>query len=94
VNPETNPYIPAAGSRPPVLAGREEELDTSTVALGRLGKGVHARSMILDGVRGVGKTVLLRECGDRRREGLSKTNAIASPKNTQPSPERNVTSHT
>jgi hypothetical protein len=41
MNPETNPYIPAAGSRPPVLAGREDELDTFTVALGRLGKGVH-----------------------------------------------------
>jgi hypothetical protein len=39
MNPETNPYIPAAGSRPPVLAGREDELDTFTVALARLGKG-------------------------------------------------------
>ena len=68
MNPETNPYIPAAGSRPPVLAGREQELDTSTVALGRLGKGVHARSMILDGVRGVGKTVLLREFNYIARE--------------------------
>ena len=57
MNPETNPYIPAAGSRPPALVGREDELDTFTVALGRLGKGIHARSMILDGVRGVGKTV-------------------------------------
>jgi AAA ATPase domain len=68
LNPETNPYIPAAGSRPPVLAGREEELDAFTVALGRLGKGVHARSMILDGVRGVGKTVLLREFNYIARE--------------------------
>jgi hypothetical protein len=68
MNPETNPYIPAAGSRPPALVGREEELDTFTVALGRLGKGVHARSMILDGVRGVGKTVLLREFNYIARE--------------------------
>jgi hypothetical protein len=68
MNPETNPYIPAAGSRPPVLAGREDELDTFTVALGRLGKGVHARSMILDGVRGAGKTVLLREFNYIARE--------------------------
>ena len=36
MNPETNPYIPAAGSRPPVLAGREDELDTFTVALVQL----------------------------------------------------------
>jgi AAA ATPase domain len=68
VNPETNPYIPAAGSRPPVLAGREEELDTFTIALKRLAKGIHARSMILDGVRGVGKTVLLRELNYIARE--------------------------
>jgi hypothetical protein len=53
MNPETNPYIPAAGTRPPALVGRDGELDTFTVALGRLGKGVHARSMILDGVRGL-----------------------------------------
>jgi hypothetical protein len=52
-----------------VLAGREDELDTFTVALGRLGKGVHARSVILDGIRGVGNVPLhrsptrLRSCG-------------------------------
>jgi hypothetical protein len=68
MNPETNPYVPAAGSRPPALVGREQELDAFTVALSRLGKGVHARSMILDGVRGVGKTVLLREFNYIARE--------------------------
>ena len=36
--------------------------------MGRLGKGVHARSMILDGVTGVGKTVLLREFNYIARE--------------------------
>jgi hypothetical protein len=51
-----------------MLAGREGELDTFTVALGRLGKGIHARSIILDGVRGVGKTVLLREFNYIARE--------------------------
>ncbi|MGH2905081.1 MAG: ATP-binding protein [Solirubrobacteraceae bacterium] len=68
MNPETNPYIPAAGSRPPALVGRDQELDAFAVALSRLGKGVHARSMILDGVRGVGKTVLLREFNYLARE--------------------------
>ena len=68
MNPETNPYIPAAGTRPPVLVGREEELDSFTVALKRLGRGIHARSMILDGARGVGKTVLLREFNYIARE--------------------------
>jgi hypothetical protein len=68
MNPESNPYVPAAGSRPPALVGRQDELDAFTVALARLGKGVHARSMILDGVRGVGKTVLLREFNYIARE--------------------------
>jgi AAA ATPase domain len=68
MNPEKNPYVPAAGARPPALVGRDEELDTFTIALARLDKGVHARSIILDGVRGVGKTVLLREFNYIARE--------------------------
>src|SRR5215831_4977301 len=68
MNPETNPYVPAAGSRPPALVGRDPELEAFSVALSRLGKGIHARGMILDGIRGVGKTVLLREFNYIARE--------------------------
>src|SRR5690348_13127595 len=68
MNPETNPYVPAAGSRPPALVGRDSELDAFRVALARLGNGMHARSIVLDGVRGVGKTVLLRELNFIARE--------------------------
>ena len=63
-----NPYTPGAGARPPLLAGREAELDDFTVALERLGAGQFARSFVLDGLRGVGKTVLLNEADVIARE--------------------------
>lgn len=56
-----NPYTPNAGARPPVLVGREHELETFEVLLGRLGAGRTEQSMIVVGLRGVGKTVLLGE---------------------------------
>jgi hypothetical protein len=63
-----NPYTPGAGARPPLLAGRQAELDDFTVALERLGAGRFARSFVLDGLRGVGKTVLLNEADVIARE--------------------------
>jgi hypothetical protein len=56
-----NPYSPGAGLRPAVLAGRESELESFEAILqrGELGRGL--RGMILTGLRGVGKTVLLNE---------------------------------
>jgi hypothetical protein len=68
MDPESNPYTPGAGASPPALVGREREIEDFSVALTRLGKGVHARSVILDGFRGVGKTVLLREFNHAARE--------------------------
>lgn len=59
--PENNPYTPNAGARPPVLAGRSDELDAFDLLLGRLQRGYTAQSMIIIGLRGVGKTVLLGE---------------------------------
>lgn len=63
-----NPYTPGAGARPPLLAGREAELDDFSVAFKRLGAGQFARSFVLDGLRGVGKTVLLNEADVIARE--------------------------
>ncbi|MDP3673825.1 MAG: ATP-binding protein [Novosphingobium sp.] len=54
-----NPFAPGAGSRPPELAGRKDVLETVAIALHRIRHGRHAQSMILLGLRGVGKTVLL-----------------------------------
>lgn len=56
-----NPYAPGAGSPPPELAGRESLIDDARVILGRIRAGRPTQSMILIGLRGVGKTVLLSE---------------------------------
>ncbi len=54
-----NPYAPGAGQRPPELAGRDRELAAFEVTLERVAVGRPERSMVLSGLRGVGKTVLL-----------------------------------
>ena len=54
-----NPYAPGAGTPPPELAGRDEIIERAAVALDRIRAGRAARSLILYGLRGVGKTVLL-----------------------------------
>jgi hypothetical protein len=59
MDPRTNPYAPGAGTPPPELAGRDEVIERAAVALDRIRAGRAARSLILYGLRGVGKTVLL-----------------------------------
>ena len=59
VDPVRNPYAPGAGQRPPELAGRDRELGQFEVVLERIARGRPERSMVLTGLRGVGKTVLL-----------------------------------
>jgi hypothetical protein len=59
VDPVRNPYAPGAGQRPPELTGRDRELRQFEVVLERVARGRPERSMILTGLRGVGKTVLL-----------------------------------
>jgi hypothetical protein len=59
VDPVRNPYAPGAGQRPPELAGRDRELTAFEVTLERVAAGRPERSMVLSGLRGVGKTVLL-----------------------------------
>ncbi|MFV2008364.1 MULTISPECIES: ATP-binding protein [unclassified Micromonospora] len=59
MDPIRNPYAPGAGQRPPELAGRGRELDVFDVILERIARGRPERSLMLTGLRGVGKTVLL-----------------------------------
>lgn len=62
MDPVVNPFRPGAGRRPPVLAGRERILSNFDVVVRRaeeLGEG--DRSWVINGLRGVGKTVLLNE---------------------------------
>jgi hypothetical protein len=55
-----NPYAPGAGTKPPELAGRSPLLERANVSLQRIRLGRPAKSMLIIGLRGVGKTVLLR----------------------------------
>jgi hypothetical protein len=78
VDPVRNPYAPGAGQRPPELAGRDGELDSFDVVLERISRGRPERSLVLTGLRGVGKTVLLnalRSAAVRRRWGTGKLEA-------------------
>ena len=59
MDPVRNPYAPGAGQRPPELAGRDRELEQFDVVLERVARARPERSLVLTGLRGVGKTVLL-----------------------------------
>ena len=59
MDPIKSPYTPGAGSPPPELAGRGAVRETAAVALQRQVLGHHSQSIIMVGLRGVGKTVLL-----------------------------------
>jgi hypothetical protein len=65
VHPRDNPYTPNAGARPPALVGRDAELEGFEVLLERLRRGYPEQSMLITGLRGVGKTVLLGAFEDR-----------------------------
>jgi hypothetical protein len=54
-----NPFAPGAGNQPPELAGRQAILERAEFTLARAAAGRHAKSFMLIGLRGVGKTVLL-----------------------------------
>ncbi|MGL4448642.1 MAG: ATP-binding protein [Shewanella sp.] len=59
MDPITNPYSPGAGSPPPELAGRDEIRERVRISIARLKAGRAAKSVLMVGLRGVGKTVLL-----------------------------------
>ena len=59
MDPVKNPYAPGAGTPPPELAGRDELRETVRIALARVRAGRPAKSILMVGLRGVGKTVLL-----------------------------------
>ena len=68
VDAVVNPYAPGAGQRPPELAGRDPELSQFGVMLDRLQAGRAERGVVLTGLRGVGKTVLLEELRAKAEE--------------------------
>ena len=64
MDPRANPYAPGAGTKPPALTGRDDEIEAFVVLLERLRQGAAGQSMIVKGLRGVGKTVLLNTFED------------------------------
>lgn len=66
---QDNPYTPNAGADPPALVGRDDELEAFEVLLARLLRGHTEQSMLVTGLRGVGKTVLLTRFEALAREG-------------------------
>lgn len=78
MDPIRNPYAPGAGQRPPELAGRDVEVRQFEIVLERVAAGRPERSLVLSGLRGVGKTVLLntlRSLAMKRAWGTGKIEA-------------------
>ena len=63
-----NPFSPGAGTPPPALVGRQELLEKARVAVERVRALRSEKSLLLVGLRGVGKTVLLRTIADTAEE--------------------------
>jgi hypothetical protein len=81
MNPVLNPFAPGAGSRPPALTGRDEILEQATIALQRVAAHRHAKSQMLLGLRGVGKTVLLTRIAEIAEDNTYITAVIEAPEN-------------
>ena len=70
MDPIQNPFSPGAGSPPPELVGREQVLEQARILCGRIKQGRAEKSLLLTGLRGVGKTVLLNEMArEAERQG-------------------------
>ena len=65
MDPIKNPFSPGAGSPPPELAGRAPVLEQARILLGRVMIGKSEKSLMLTGLRGVGKTVLLNRIAEQ-----------------------------
>lgn len=79
MDPVVNPFAPGAGSRPPALTGRDDLLRKADIALNRIKAGRHARGMMMLGLRGVGKTVLLIRIAEIADETGFLTTLIEAP---------------
>jgi hypothetical protein len=83
MRPHDNPYTPNAGARPPALVGRDRELESFEVLLDRLRHGHTEQSMLITGLRGVGKTELLTSFEQSARERDWTTVEAEITKNTE-----------
>lgn len=81
MNPVSNPFAPGAGSPPPELAGRDELRETVRIAIERTRRVLPAKSVLMIGLRGVGKTVLLDRMRDDAEASGIHTVRIEAPEN-------------
>ncbi|MBA3057229.1 MAG: ATP-binding protein [Gammaproteobacteria bacterium] len=81
MDPYRNPFAPGAGSRPPELAGRDAILESARISCGRAINGRSARSIMLLGLRGTGKTVLLNEIGKIAQDVGFLVSKVEAPEN-------------
>jgi GTPase SAR1 family protein len=79
MDPVTNPFAPGAGTPPPELAGRDVLRETVRVALERVRRGLPTKSILMVGLRGVGKTVLLDRMRDEAEEAGIHTIRVEAP---------------
>jgi len=79
MDPILNPFAPGAGTTPPALAGRDELVNKMVVALGRIRLGRPAKSILMVGLRGVGKTVLLGRIAAHARSQGAQVLSIEAP---------------
>lgn len=79
VDPIKNPYAPGAGMPPPELAGRDELRETVRIALARVRAGRPTKSILMVGLRGVGKTVLLDRMRDDAEASGIETMRVEAP---------------
>ena len=73
MDPISNPYAPGAGTPPPELAGRDVIRENARIAIARIILGRPSKSILMVGLRGVGKTVLL----DRIRQEAEARGVVA-----------------
>lgn len=79
MDPARNPFAPGAGTSPPELAGRDELLAAVALAIKRIRLGRSAKSVLMIGLRGVGKTVLLNRMRDDAEAAGAQTVLIEAP---------------
>ncbi|GHC63894.1 AAA family ATPase [Neogemmobacter tilapiae] len=79
MDPVRNPFAPGAGNQPPELAGRGQIVEDARIALQRAILGRSARSQMLLGLRGVGKTVLLNKIEQEAQGFGHETSFIEAP---------------
>ena len=81
MDPVSNPFAPGAGTPPPELAGRDDLLETVRIALARVRRGLPTKSVLMVGLRGVGKTVLLDQMRDDAEAAGIQTLRVEAPEN-------------